>query len=345
LVGKPKTQKEQDVKRYGNLYHKICDIDNIKLAHMNARKNKTHYDEVQLVDKNLEKYALEIQSMLIDKTFVNSEYTKFIKDDKGKQREIFKLPYFPDRIIHHAIMQVVEPIWKKTLIADTYQSIRGRGIHKAKRRVEQFTRKNNSKYCLKVDIKKFYPSITNDVLKKTIRQKIKCKDTLWLLDTIIDSIDGLPIGNYISQYLGNLTLSNIDHEMKERHRVKGYFRYCDDIVFISNSKAYLHFILHKLKQRLKQIKLIIKKNYQIFPINARGIDFVGFVFYTKYTKIRKNIKQNFFKMLKYGDARIASISSYFGWIKEVQAKTLWSNAIFCSLLSIENKTKLRNYKW
>ena len=113
------------MKRYGNLYDKLCDIENIKLAHKNARKKKTHYKEVKEVDKDVDYYCNEIRDMLISKSFKNSPYEIFIKNDKGKRREIYKLPYYPDRIIHHAIVQVVEPIWKKTLITDTYQSIKG----------------------------------------------------------------------------------------------------------------------------------------------------------------------------------------------------------------------------
>ena len=101
------------MKRIGNLYDKIYDIDNIREAHRNARKRKTHYKEVKEVDADVDKHCYEIQAMLRDKTFVNGQYEVFKKIENGKEREIYKLPYFPDRIVHHAIMQVLEPIWKK----------------------------------------------------------------------------------------------------------------------------------------------------------------------------------------------------------------------------------------
>ena len=123
------------MKRIGNLYHKIHDIENIKLAHKNARKGKTHYTEVKEVDNNIDYYCNLILVMLVNKTFKNSKYETFIKNDKGKDRTIYKLPYFPDRIIHHAILQVLEPIWKKTFIKNTHQSIKCRGVHNAKRDV------------------------------------------------------------------------------------------------------------------------------------------------------------------------------------------------------------------
>ena len=125
------------MKRVGNLYHKIYDIDNIKLAHKNARKGKTHYVEVIEVDNNIEYYCNLLQETLKNRTFQNSPYEVFIKQDKNKTRTIYKLPYFPDRILHHAILQVLEPIWKKTFIKNTYQSIKGRGVHRAKRDLDK----------------------------------------------------------------------------------------------------------------------------------------------------------------------------------------------------------------
>ena len=154
------------MKRFGNLYPEICNMDNIRKAHMNARKGKAHYHEVQAINANEDHYLSQIQDMLLNKTFKNSEYTTFMKLDSKKEREIFKLPYFPDRIIHHCIVQVLEPIWMKTLIADTYSSLKGRGIHKGVKRIKAaLTDKENTTYCLKLDVRKFYPSINHDILR------------------------------------------------------------------------------------------------------------------------------------------------------------------------------------
>lgn len=101
------------MKRYGNLYHRIIDIDNLRLAHKNARKNKTKYKEIVEVDKDPEHYIQKLHKMLIEGSYKCSPYEKFIKNDSGKEREIFRVPYYPDRILQHAIMQIVEPIWKK----------------------------------------------------------------------------------------------------------------------------------------------------------------------------------------------------------------------------------------
>ena len=297
------------MKRVGNLYDKIYDIDNIREAHRNARKRKTHYKEVKEVDADVDKYCYEIQAMLRDKTFVNGQYEIFKKIEKGKEREIYKLPYFPDRIVHHAIMQVLEPIWKKTLIADTYQSIKGRGIHKAKNKIQPLLRKYKIQYALKMDIKKFYPSIDNEILKQILRKKLKCKDTLWLLDAIVDSTQGVPIGNYLSQYFGNLYLTYVDHEVKEKLGVRYYFRYCDDIVVLDNSKERLHSIRVDVANRVAKLKLMLKNNYQVQRIDDRGLDFLGYRMFHKYTLLRTRVANG----LKRAD-RIESLASYNGWV-------------------------------
>ena len=147
-------------------------MENIQKAHLNARKGKAHYHEVRMVNANEDLYLSKIQDMLLNKTFQNSEYTTFIKLDSKKEREIFKLPYFPDRIIHHCIVQILEPIWMKTLIPDTYSSLKGRGIHKGVKRIKAaLTDKENATYCLKMDVRKFYPSHTT--LRKSIATRFK----------------------------------------------------------------------------------------------------------------------------------------------------------------------------
>ena len=304
------------MKRHGNLWHKIVDIENIKLAHKNARKGKTHYDEVQMVDADIEVYCLEIKRLLESKEYTTSEYTVFTKNDKGKDREIYKLPYFPDRIVQHALMQVVEPIWKGTLIADTYQSIKGRGIHKCLPKVKRAVQVDGMEYYLQMDVKKFYPSIDNEVLRSVVRHKIKCIDTLWLIDDIIYSSIGIPIGNYVSQYLGNLYLSRLDHLIKEVHGVRHYYRYCDDILVLSNSKEELHKLLLATKAELGRVNLRLKYNYQVSK-TTEGIDFLGYVVYTVKVLLRKSIKHRLVRFYS-----VKNSPSYNGWLTHCNGRNL-----------------------
>lgn len=310
------------MKRHTDLYQQMYDMDNIRLAHKNAQKGKAKYSEVKMVNANPEKYITEIHDMLKNKTFKNSDYEVFKRLDRGKEREIFKLPYFPDRIIHHCIMQILEPIWMKIFIQDTYASMKNRGIHSGVKRMKYFLRdKENTQYCLKLDIKKFYPSVDHDILKKIIRKKIKCKDTLWILDEIIDSAKGLPIGNYLSQFLSNLYLAYFDHWMKEEMKIQYYARYCDDIVILYQNKEFLHQLINNINGYLNiNLNLMVKHNWQIFPTKVRGIDFLGYRFFGEYTLIRKSIsKQCIVKVKKLSSisltkSNICSLMSYFGWI-------------------------------
>lgn len=305
------------MKRFGFLFEKVSDIDNIRLAHKNASKGKGHYRDVIMVNKDVDYYCNKIKESLDNETFKTSKYKVVNKRCGSKVREIHKLPYYPDRIVHHAIMQVVEPIWEKTLIDDTYSCIKGRGIHAGVRRIKSKLKSGiDTKYCLKMDIKKFYPSADNEVMKTIIRSKIKDKKLLRLLDGIIDSGDGLPIGNYLSQYLGNLYLSGLDHYCKGEIKAKNYFRYCDDIVILSDSKEYLRFCLSKIDTYLKEnLKLRLKQNYQIFPVSKRGIDFLGYVFYPDRVMLRKSIKKRMIATIKSGINLNKRLASYNGWLK------------------------------
>ena len=311
------------MKRHGNLFDKICDIDNIRLAHKNARKKKTHYKEVVEVDRDVERYCSELKHMLEMGEFRNSEYLVFTKNDKGKQRTIYKLPYYPDRIVHHAVVQILEPIWKNTLIKDTYQSIKGRGIHKAVRSIQKYLHSSETpQYYLQMDISKYYPSIDNSKLKLVLRRKIKCVDTLVLLDNIVDSVVGVPIGNYLSQYFGNLYLNDVDHYVKEVLKVKKYYRYCDDLVMLSASKKQLHECRHVVDNLIVGKRLKLKQGTKLCPVSS-GLDFLGVVLFSRHTKLRKRIKYRLIKALAITNNRKA-IMSYYGWVLLCNGRTLWT---------------------
>jgi len=160
------------MKRYNNLYKKIIDLDNLKLAHHNAQKGKKHYPEIQKINNNENHYLDELYQMLNDKTFTTSQY-KVFKIIEPKERLIYKLPYFPDRIVQHAIMQILQPIWDKTFIFDSYAAVPGKGIHAGYYRLQQFLNNNNKiTYCLKMDIKKFYPNVSTQKQKKDLENQI-----------------------------------------------------------------------------------------------------------------------------------------------------------------------------
>jgi len=297
-------------------------MENLIEADKKAQKGKSKQYGVMLHNKNMEANILKLHEMLKNKTYQTSTYDIF-KVYEPKEREVYRLPYFPDRIAHHAIMNILESIFVSTYTSDTYSCIKGRGIHKALYNVKNALKDvNGTTYCLKLDVRKFYPSIDHDILKSLLERKLKDKDLLWLLHEIIDSAPGLPIGNYLSQYLANFYLSYFDHWIKEDKAVKYYFRYADDVVILSNSKQELHLILHDIKNYLSEkLKIQVKGNYQVFPIASRGIDFVGYKIYHTHILLRKSIKKRFARMLK-ANNNTASIASYMGWTKHCDSKHL-----------------------
>jgi RNA-directed DNA polymerase len=314
--------QNKGMKRIGNLYERICSIENLQLADSIARKGKATQPGIIQHDKRRDQNILDLHRALINKTYITSEYTTFTIYEP-KERLIFRLPYYPDRITHHAIMNVLEPIFVSTFTANTFSCIKKRGIHATANSLKHaLTDATGTQYCLKLDIKKFYPSIDHKILKQLLRRKFKDNDLFWLLDGIIDSAEGLPIGNYLSQYLANFYLTYFDHWLKEAMQVKHYFRYADDMVILADNKPYLHELLSEIKEYLNaNLNLAIKKDYQVFPVDERGIDFVGYVFRHTHVRMRKGIKQNFARAVAKNKGP-QSIASYIGWAKHCNSKHL-----------------------
>jgi RNA-directed DNA polymerase len=310
------------MKRINNLYERICSIENLHLADLIARKGKLTRPGVVRHDQNGDRNIQDLHLALKNKTYTTSQYTTFTIFEP-KERLIFRLPYFPDRIVHHAVMNILEPIFVATFTSDTYSCIKKRGIHAAAAAVKNALKDiPGTRFCLKLDIKKFYPNVDHEILKQLVRRKIKDQDLLWLLDGIIDSAEGLPIGNYLSQYFANFYLTYFDHWIKEQLHIRYYFRYADDMVILSDSKPYLHQVLAEIRNYLQEnLKLEVKSNYQIFPVDARGIDFVGYVFRHTHIRLRKSIKQSFARMLS-RNRNAQSIASYTGWAMHCNSKNL-----------------------
>ena len=318
------------MKRNDYLFDKICSMENLRLADFKARKGKKHNRGVQLFDRDPEGNLQRLRALLLSGQYKTSRYSFFTVHDP-KERTIARLPYYPDRIVHHAIMNVIEPIITKMYTADTYACIKGRGSHLARHRIMEAMRKDpeGTTYCLKLDIRKYYPSIDHEILKGILRRKFKDVRLLGLLDEIIDSAEGLPIGNYLSQTLANVFLAHFDHYVKEVLRVKYYYRYVDDIVILGADKAELRRIFYAIRERLAAQKLRVKDNWQIFPVEARGLDFLGFVFRHGYVRLRKRIKRNIFRTLAHlrkvckttKEIRLA-VGSYIGWLKYTNSRNL-----------------------
>ncbi len=309
--------KQKNMKRYSHLFEQVIAPENIKLAFEKARKGKANYREVREISSHPEKYLQALHELLRDEQFENSPYFIFERFTGHKVRKIYKLPFYPDRMTHHAIVQVMMPIWANQFIRDTYATIPGRGIHDGVARVKKALEDvPNTKYCLKMDVRKYYPSVDHDILKSILQKQIKDDKLMRLMNTIIDSAPGIPIGNYISQWFGNVYLSYLDHFVKENLRAKYYFRYADDMVLLSNCKMQLWEWKEKINNYLNdRLKLQLKDNYQVFPVEARSIDFLGYRFYHTHTLVRKGIVKNFKKSIQNQKAAKQTQSAYWGWFK------------------------------
>lgn len=350
-------EKEKNMKRTGYLYEEIYELENLKTAHRNARKDKLFYEEVKMIDDNEWYYLREIQSMLREERYKTSEYSVFYKTDYGKTRKIYKLPYYPDRIAQWALIQVISPYILFRLTDDTYSAVPGMGSHRCLRNVKRamVNDMKGCKYCLKFDIKHYYQTIDHEILKQKYSHIFKDKKLLSMIGEIIDSIEtadeedkdrvitmygrksgmvGIPIGNHLSQYSGNLYLSDFDHWVKEQKHVKYYFRYMDDIVIFGENKDYLWKLFWEIKEYMRSLRLVIKDNYQIFPSYVRGVDFVGYRIFGDYVLLRDRTKRKFQRKMK-------GISKSIGWYDRISYNEWCSASSYEGILKHCNSFGLR----
>jgi RNA-directed DNA polymerase len=303
------------MKRIGYIYEKICDIENIKTAIRKSSAGKRNRRFVLEITTNIDYYAEKIQKLLLEKSYIPSPYKiKLIKDGSTqKERKIFKPIYYPDQIIHWALMLQLHKLFLKGMYAYTCGGVLGRGTSYGQKVLRKWIDKDkvNTKYCLKMDISKYYSSINKEILKQKIRNIIKDKDCLWLVDIIIDSCEsGVPIGNYTSQWFSNYFLQELDYFIKCDLKAKYYVRYVDDLIIMgSNKKA-----LHKIREKIE------------------AIDFLGIRFYKNKTTLRKRnslrIRRRMKKIslkeeMNYQDA--CAIVSYWGWIKRTDSYSFYNS--------------------
>lgn len=283
------------MKRISYIYEKIVDVENCKLAIRNASKGKTKRKCVIKYLDNIDYYAEDLSHRLQELNFTSEYRLKPHKDKSSNKERTIAIPkFYPDLCAQHAINQILIYYIKRSSYYYSCANFKGRGMRRANKGNKRSMR---DKYCLKTDIKHFYQSVDNDVLKELIRKKIKDKKAIEILDTLIDSIQGLPIGNYTSPQLAEWLLQHIDRVIKEKVRVKHFIRYADDKNITDNNKRRLWHAYRVLKEELAKLKLELKHNYQLFKINVksktervgkgRKIDFIGNCYSSDFVTIRK----------------------------------------------------------
>jgi retron-type reverse transcriptase len=292
------------VKTWKNLYPEICCFPNLLEAARKAQRGKRFRPDVYAFHARLEENILQLERELESRTWRPGAYRDFYVQE-AKRRLISAAPY-RDRVVHHALCNVIEPLFDGTFIFDSYACRKGKGTHAAADRYTAFSRK--ARYVLKCDISRYFPSIRHDVLYAQLARRIADRDTLWLCEQVIRSRGdegllwpsgrGIPIGNQTSQFFANVYLNEFDHWMKEEMNCRYYIRYVDDFVVLSDDKRRLQSLIPCIEGRLKELGLQLhSRKRAVFPV-TEGCDFMGYRIWPTHRRLRPANGYRFQRKLK-----------------------------------------------
>ena len=307
------------MKRYGWLFEKAFSKENIELAIKKASKGKRKRRVVRRVLSNIDNEVENIYKIVWSGEYEPLPCTTFERKDviSGKVRTITKPKFYPDHIIQWCIYLALYDVLTNCMIKNTFSSIKGRGQVAGKNAiVKKLKHKRDTRYYLKIDIKKFYPSINTVTLMRMFERKIKDPKMLDMLSRILRKYNGLPIGMILSQLFSNFYLYSIDHDY-DKH---SYYRYADDIVIFSSNKRTLHRLLKALNEDLNVLDLTVKENYQVRRTDKEMLDYMGYRMDHEKTIMRKAIMIRLNrKILKYQKKKnyhnAAGVVSYMGFVK------------------------------
>lgn len=304
------------MKIYTDIFEKIISPENLFNAWTNFRHDKRKRVDVQEFEIKLEENIFKLHRELKSGIYKHGSYKPFYIQDP-KERLIHKATV-RDRVVHHAIYSVLNPIFETTFIANSFSCRIGKGTHKGVKTLEKILRKaskNNTVNCfaLKGDIKKFFDNVDHKILLNIMEKKIKDKNAIHLLKEIIDSYSvspgyGVPIGNLTSQLFANIYLNELDQFIKYKLQVKHYLRYTDDFVIVSESKKYLEELITQIDNFLQnQLKLFLHPDKVYIRKYSQGIDFLGYIVLPYYKVVRTKTKKRIIKKLNIGN-----LASYLG---------------------------------
>ena len=325
-----------------DLFEQVISFQNLYNAYILARRAKRYRYTVLKFSENLEKNLCALRTDLLHGTYIHGGYREFIVTD-SKKRTIQAAP-FRDRVLHHALCSVIEPLFEKTFMYNSYACRVSKGTHRAVRRLQSYIQSHtrirererevvpSQIYCLKCDIRKYFNSVDHVVLLCLLRKQILDPRVLRLCELIVRSVSsGIPIGNLTSQLFANIYLNELDHYVKRTLHEKQYIRYMDDFVILSTDKKRLHADKKLIEEFLRMtLKLELHpKKSDIFLIE-RGIDFLGYRVFPHYLTLRKSTvkrrKKKFKELVwsyKRGDISYAEIENalcaWYGYVKHAQS--------------------------
>nr|AQS31691.1 hypothetical protein [uncultured archaeon]AQS34501.1 hypothetical protein [uncultured archaeon]AQS34522.1 hypothetical protein [uncultured archaeon] len=295
------------MKRYKQLYTMLCSKDNIYLAYKKARKHKTLKSCVIEFENNLKENLSQLQRELESESYMPRPLETFILRDP-KTRVISK-SNFRDRVVHHALCNIIEPIFEKLFIYDSFANRLGKGTQKAIERFENFKReitKNNTKraYVLKADIKHYFENVDHNILVKLLERKIKDQKLIHLIKIILNNhqtrhLDkGMPLGNLTSQFFANIYLHELDWFVKHQLKARHYIRYVDDFVIIETNIKTLEDHMLRINAFLRENLLLeIHPEKSKFQLLTQGIRFLGLRIYLHHRLLTKMNIRKFKKRL------------------------------------------------
>lgn len=289
------------MKRDGNLFEEVVSFENLLVAAKRAFRGKKDKARVARFYFDLENELLCIREELQDKTY-RPRTLRIFKIREPKVREIGASD-FRDRVVHHAVCNIIEPILERGYIHHSYACRVGKGTHRAVRQAQIFSRTN--RYYLKCDVRQYFARIDRNILKEIIDRKFKDHDLIWLLNTLIDSAQsdqpgkGIPIGSLTSQHFANLYLDRLDHYIKDSLRVKGYLRYMDDFILFGDEKTDLHSLHFSIRNFLHdELELKLKDKATMLAPVLDGIPFLGFRIFPNLIRLKQENKKRALNTLK-----------------------------------------------
>ena len=326
------------IKRLGYLITKdTITLDFCKSAIIEASYRKHIRDNVRRVLDNIDDYAEQIRKMVLEETYEPAPYGFEIRIEHGKERKLQKPKFFPDQVIHHLLIMLIRDKLLKRIDLYAIASIPGRGQALGIKKLEFWIQKekharSKTKYCGKGDIRHCFESVKPEVVMNLYERFIKDKKYLRLMYKVVYSCPSLPLGNYCSAWTLNLLLKDMDNAIRNHPGVHHYLRYMDDFVFFCSNKKKAKQLREIIEKELTKLKLQIKPNYQIFAINDRGLDMIGYRFFRNYTILRRRNFKKIFRLahkLKnrkfYTVYECQSLMSMLGQCRHCHASYIWES--------------------